>query len=137
MGLLYQDLIKAKQFSTDKQLPPIFPVVLYNGKPRWHAPIELSDLIAKLPSGLEQYVPSLRYLLLDEGAYDRETLLPLKNLVAAIFRLENATSPAEMIEVINHLLEWLTTPEQTRLRRSFTVWNQACIAASSKQRKNH
>ncbi len=113
MGLLYQDLIKAKQFTADKRLPPIFPVVLYNGKPRWHAPIELSDLIVKLPGGLEQYVPSLRYLLLDEGAYDRETLLPLKNLVAAIFRLENATSPAEMIEVINHLLEWLTTPEQT------------------------
>ncbi len=78
-------------------------------------------MIVKLPGGLEHYLPSLRYLLLDEGAYDVKELLPLKNLVAAIFRLENADSQAETIEVINHLIEWLATPEQTRLRRSFTV----------------
>ncbi len=34
-GLLYQDLIKTKQLATKEQLPPIFPVVLYNGEKRW------------------------------------------------------------------------------------------------------
>jgi predicted transposase/invertase (TIGR01784 family) len=122
MGLLYQDLIKTKQLTIDKRLPPIFPVVLYNGEQRWNAATELKELIVKLPGGLERYMPSLKYLILDEGAYDLNELTPLKNLVAAIFRLENHTSQEDIIEVIANLIEWLATPEQTRLRRSFSVW---------------
>lgn len=122
MGLLYQDLIKTRQLTHDKRLPPIFPVVLYNGKQRWNAATELKDLIVSLPGGLEHYLPSLKYLILDEGSYGLEQLTPLKNLVAAIFRLENSSSREEIINVISNLIEWLSTPEQSRLRRSFSIW---------------
>ena len=122
MGLLYQDLIKTRQLFPDNRLPPIFPVVLYNGEKRWDAVTELKDLIVNLPGGLEQYLPSLKYLILDEGSYDLDQLIPLKNLVAAIFRLENSRSDEDIFGVINNLIEWLTTPEQTRLRRSFSIW---------------
>ena len=37
LGLLYQDLIKTKQLTRTGRLPPVLPVVLYNGKPRWTA----------------------------------------------------------------------------------------------------
>lgn len=57
MGLLYQDLIKTKQLTANKQLPPIFPVVLYNGEKRWDAATELKDLIVKVPGGLENTCP--------------------------------------------------------------------------------
>lgn len=53
MGLLYQDLIKTQKPSGDTLLPPIFPVVLYNGEKRWDAATELKDLIVSLPGGLE------------------------------------------------------------------------------------
>jgi len=53
IGLLYQDLIKSKQFVGKRQLPPVFPVVLYNGEPRWTAPTELKALIATAPAGLQ------------------------------------------------------------------------------------
>ncbi len=122
IGLLYQDLVKSKQTLPDKRLPPVFPVVLYNGEQRWTAATELKDLIVTLPGGLEHYLPALKYLILDEGAYDLQTLTPLKNLVAAIFRLENSRSYEDIIEVISNLIEWLSTPEQTRLRRSFSIW---------------
>jgi hypothetical protein len=132
MGLLYQDLIKTKQLTAQKLLPPIFPVVLYNGEKRWDAATELKDLIVKVPGGLEKYLPSLNYLLLDEGAFELKELTPLKNLVAAIFRLENSTTREDIIEVISNLIEWLATPEQTRLRRSFTVWiNRVLLPAQS------
>ncbi len=111
MGLLYQDLIKSKQLTGDKCLPPIFPVVLYNGTKRWNAATELKDLIVKLPGGLANYMPSLKYLVLDEGSYNLEQLTPLKNLVAAIFRLENSSSREDVTEVISNLIEWLSTPE--------------------------
>ncbi len=130
IGLLYQDLIKSKQLTTNKQLPPVFPVVLYNGDQRWTAATELKDLIVHAPGGLEHYLPSLKYLLLDEGAYDTETLAPLKNLVAAIFRLENAQTDQEILAVITNLIEWLQAPEQTRIRRNFSVWIKRVLLSS-------
>ncbi len=105
IGLLYQDLIKTKQLTADKRLPPIFPVVLYNGEQRWNAATELKELIFSPPGGLERYLPSLKYLILDEGAYDLNELTPLKNLVAAIFRLENHTSPEDILQVVANLIE--------------------------------
>lgn len=122
IGLLYQDLIKRKPGGNDKRLPPVFPIVLYNGESRWQAATELKDLIVNMPGGLSDYVPSLKYYLLDEGAYRQEDLAPLKNLVAAIFRLENSRTPADMLAVIDNLVEWLAMPEQARLKRSFNVW---------------
>ena len=132
IGLLYQDLIKTRQLLPDRRLPPIFPVVLYNGKKRWNVATELKDLIVNLPGGLEQYLPLLRYLILDEGSYALNELNPLKNLVAAIFRLENSSSSDDIIEVIANLIEWLSTPEQTRLRRSFSIWINRVLQPSGK-----
>ncbi len=66
--------------------------------------------------------PFLVYLILDEGAYDLNQLTPLKNLVAAIFRLEHHTERHALIEVISNLIEWLASPEQMRLRRNFSIW---------------
>jgi hypothetical protein len=31
VGLLYQELIKSKHFTDRGKLPPVFPLVLYNG----------------------------------------------------------------------------------------------------------
>jgi len=62
------------------------------------------------------------YLLLDKGAYELQELTTLKNLVAAIFRQENSTSHEEVIQVISNLIEWLVTPDQTRIRRSVSIW---------------
>jgi len=35
VGLLYQDLIKRKELSRAGKLPPVVPLVLYNGPRRW------------------------------------------------------------------------------------------------------
>ena len=39
-----------------------------------------------------------------------------------MFRLENSRSPEDLRAVVAHLVEWLRSPEQEGLRRSFTVW---------------
>ena len=56
LGLLYQDLIKTKQLTQTGRLPPVLPVVLYNGKPRWTAAEEIAELIEAVPGGLEHYL---------------------------------------------------------------------------------
>ena len=122
LGLLYQDIIRTGGLTADRRLPPVLPVVPYNGKPRWNAAQEVAGLIAAAPGGLERYRPSLRYLLLDEGRYADSELAPLRNVVAALFRMENSHTPQDVEQVLTALVDWLKAPEQASLGRAFTVW---------------
>ncbi len=69
-------------------------------------------------------------MLLDEGAYGDEELKANKNLVSALFRLENSRDPERIGEIVTALLEWLAEPEQASLRRAFTVWFNRVFFAS-------
>jgi predicted transposase/invertase (TIGR01784 family) len=122
MGLLHQDLIRQKQLTLNGKLPPVLPIVLYNGVPRWRAATDVQELVETVPGGLDRYRPSLRYLLLDEGALDESPQRALRNLAAALFALEKSGSPEQMRELVGKLSDWLQSPEQTGLRRAFTVW---------------
>ena len=122
LGLLYQDLIRAGQLTAGGRLPPVLPVVLYNGNPAWDAAQEIGELIVEAPPGMERYRPQLRYFLLDEGRFADTELAPLNNLAAALFRLEGSRTPQDVGQVLAALVEWLTSPEQASLRRAFTVW---------------
>jgi predicted transposase YdaD len=127
LGLLYLDLYETKQFTKDKttgypKLPPVLPLVLYNGKTPWHKALDVSDLIVKSPLGLEPYRPHLRYCLIDQNKYSQQDLIPLKNLVAALFRLEKSQNKTDIRKVLSHLIDWLNMPEQESLNRAFAVW---------------
>lgn len=122
LGLLYQDLIRMKQWTADRRLPPVLPIVLYNGNKRWDAPEEIGELIVPVPGGLERYRPNLRYFLLDEGRFADSELASLQNLVAALFRMENSRTRQDVDSAIGALADWLQAPEQESLRRAFVVW---------------
>lgn len=122
LGLLYQDLIRQRATTDSGRLPPVLPIVLYNGKRRWMAATELLDLIEPAPGRLRDYAPRLRYLLLDEGAIDESAPWALRNLVAALFRLEKSRGTEPLQDALTALIQWLDAPEQTGLRRAFTVW---------------
>ena len=64
--------------------------VLQNGDPRWSAATDIAQLIEPPPGKLRDYKPQLRYLLLDEGAIDESAPLALRNLTAALLRLEKS-----------------------------------------------
>lgn len=121
-GLLYQDLLKSGQVKGKEKLPPIFPLVLYNGEKRWNAATDLQLLIDHMPEGLEQYQPRYRYLVIDEGSYQTNDLEAHRNLVAALFQLEHSRDPETLLRVVGHLVDWLETPEAESLRRSFIHW---------------
>jgi hypothetical protein len=121
VGLLYQDLIQNRRLPESGKLPPVLPLVLYNGYAPWGATRELGELIEEVPGGLERYRPQLRYCLLDEGRV-AEGYLGAKNLAAALFLLERSRGPEEIQGVLGALLEWLGGPERAALRRSFTTW---------------
>ncbi|HEV7508780.1 MAG TPA: Rpn family recombination-promoting nuclease/putative transposase [Thermoanaerobaculia bacterium] len=122
VGLLYQDLIRTGMVAPGDKLPPVLPLVLYNGDRRWNAAQDIAELLADVPGGMETYQPRLRYFLLDEGRIAEEELEPLRNLAAALFRLEKSRSPADIERVLGALLEWLKEPDQAELKRSFAIW---------------
>jgi len=121
-GLLYQDLLKSGQVKGKQKLPPVFPLVLYNGEKRWNAATSIADLIAAAPSGLQRYLPQYRYLVIDEGSYREQELAELKNLVTALFRLEHSNEPEDVLQLIKQMNAWLQTPETKDLRRAFVIW---------------
>lgn len=130
VGLLYEELIDAGQCCHhDGALPPMLPIVLYNGAARWNAAEELTPLMEQGPPALTVYRPNVRYLLIDEARYRDSELAPMRNLVAAVFRLENARTSVRIGQVLTTLIEWLKTPEEESLRQTFTVWVRRVIMA--------
>ncbi len=131
VGLLYQDLIKRGDVLADGRLPPILPIVLYNGSQRWTAATDVADLIPLVPGLVEQYKPRLSYLLIDESNYNDAELASLNNLAAAVFRFEHADNPAAMQDLISLLIDWLD--DRPDLRRMFSLW----IRATLMRKKNY
>lgn len=132
LALLYQDLIRTEQLGTQDKLPPVLPLVLYNGERRWQAPTHLEPLIHPAPMGLEAYRPQLSYLLLDEGRLALDDLTQTRNLVTALFQLENSRTEQDIQIVLAYLIDWLQLPQQTSLRRAFTVWlNRVILPAKT------
>ena len=119
LGLLYQDLARHQEIPRSGKLPPVLPLVLYNGNAPWSAAREVSELIEEAPGGLELYRPRLRYCLLDELRMADSELEPLRNVAAALFRLEKSREPDNLQPVVTALLEWVQDPE---LRRSFATF---------------
>jgi len=128
VGLLYQDLISQKQLGPDGLLPPVLPVVLYNGETRWRAPTTLAALLPKVPAFLAPLQPQMQYVLIDEGAYPASALSALpKNLVAAIFKLEQPQHPAEIQRILAEVLEATKGPEYVQVRRIIALWIRAAL----------
>jgi predicted transposase YdaD len=67
VGLLAQNLIREGELQ-EGQLPPILPIVLYNGLPEWKPATDVSDCFVAPPKGLEPFKPMLLYHLVDEAA---------------------------------------------------------------------
>jgi hypothetical protein len=113
--LLYQDLIKAKQLPKDGKLPPVLPIVLYNGVKPWDAAEELDELIETVPPGLEAYRPSLRYLLLDEGRFSEAELTRLPPLATRSRSIFDFTGDLFCSEIAPLFLSQKRSPVKSNL----------------------
>jgi len=63
--------------------------------------------------------------VIDENAYADSELASLKNLVAAVFRIEHPTSPKAMQELLTSIADWLS--DRPDLRRMFGLWVRATL----------
>ncbi len=121
-GLLWQHLVREHRLLPDGRLPPILPVVLYNGVPRWRASVDLAALIG-LPesSSMWRWQPQLRYHVIDEGAFDAADLAGRDSWPALLFRLENASGTDQLLGVADAILAWFARHPGFQAARSVLV----------------
>ena len=120
-GLLYQDLVRREEIGPAGKLPPVLPVVLYNGRSRWTAACDVAQLAATVGEPLARFQPSQRYFLLDARAHENDDL-PRDNLVSALLRFENSRSPEDLKRAAEALSNWLGRPGEAELKRAFVQW---------------
>ena len=130
VGLLYQDLIRRGDVLQGKRLPPVLPIVLYNGAAKWTAATDIADLIPRAPGLVADYLPQLKYLLIEQNRYTDETLVTMRNLVAAIIRVEQPPDSKALFDLIDVLNDWLA--DNPELRKVFAVWIRAVVLRRSK-----
>lgn len=120
--LLLLDLVKTGNVHENEGLPPVFPIVIYNGGKAWKAPQDVAALFAPMPESLKYYRPQHRHFLLDESRVSGDELDKSKGLVAQLLRLERAQEPEQVRQIVKELIARLHGPEYLLLRRAFTVW---------------
>lgn len=130
VGLLYQDLIRAGQVTLNGKLPPILPIVLYNGSLKWTAAIDVAELIPRAPGIVSDYQPRLKYLLIDQNQVNTADLAQAQNLVAAIIQVERPASEQALLQLIDLLNDWLANNPE--LRRIFAIWIRAVVLRQSR-----
>lgn len=106
-ALLWEDLIKQGHGKTGDKLPPVFPIVIYNGDGVWRSATNVRNLIAPLPDKLSAYQPEQKYFLIDENRLSAMLLDKATGESAYIFRLEQAKTPDGILAISPELVEHL------------------------------
>ncbi len=115
----YQDLHRQKRLSESGKLPPVLPVVLYNGERPWRAPCAVEEMIETVPEALAKYQPRMSYFLLDERRTRFELAEEERNTVAALLALEQSRVGDDVFDVVLFLVNSLREPKHESLRQAF------------------
>jgi predicted transposase/invertase (TIGR01784 family) len=126
VSLFYQSLMASQPVAGWRKLPPVVPVLVYNGWEPWNVATDLGSLIGDLDPSAEVYRPQLRYRLVDEASYSREDLAALNSPVADLFRIDRSRDWLEVRSSI-HRLRQSIPPAEASLRRAFETWLQKVI----------
>ena len=120
-ALLWQDLIKSGTVRDGESLPPVLPIVIYNGRKPWTAAQDVAELLPPIRGPLRRYQPRQSYFLLDEGRVP-EDLLHTGGLAAQLVRLERADSLEALRPIVRELVAQLQNAKYRHLRRMLSVW---------------
>ena len=73
----------------DFRLPPIIPILLYNGRDKWTACRSFKETLAEAEL-FKEFVVDFKYILIDVNRYDKQTLMDLANLIGTVFLIDQS-----------------------------------------------
>lgn len=126
VGLLYQSLIRESNMPAGRKLPPVLPIVLYNGEATWTAATDIADMIVPVPGLVMKYQPRLAHLVIEENRYTDAELAPMKNLAACMMRLGHVNTQDALIQLVEQLHQWIGSDSE--LSRTFALWIRGVIS---------
>lgn len=103
-----------------RALPPVFPILLYNGKRRWKQPLRLSALVEGAAL-LGKYKIDFECFPIRINSFSRKALLRIGNIVSTLF-LAEAHYDFEM--VARELMKLVQDKEQRQAAFLFLNWFQ-------------
>ena len=118
--LLYGELLRHGR-ARPGALPPVLPVVLYNGDTPWRPTTEMRDLIARPSPLLAPYQPSQRHFVLDQRRAQAEDF-KLHELTWTVAQLEQSSTADDLARIGRRLTRLLAGAGQEELRRTFAHW---------------
>ena len=126
VDLLYRGLLAGRRFGASDRLPPVLPIVLYNGKPPWSAAASVEELVAPAvrPSGPVVPVPfyaGASYVTLDVGRVGGGDFPP-NDVLSLVIGIERMSSYDEGYATLREAFSVLRGPEHRELRRTFHTW---------------
>lgn len=113
---LLEELVRQPRLARPGRLPPVVPLVLYDGTRPWRAPLDLSELFVPVPESVRQHLPRLRPLFLDESRLPASSP---ENLARIFFALNTSRAPEELPDLVTALRAQLPPGEESELRRDF------------------
>lgn len=129
VNLLYQDLIRSANVLPDRRLPPVLPIVFYNGARPWHAVTELGSLMPRMPGELKRFQPRMEYLVVESRHCAEGANPETRNLVAAIAVLQHSNCPVAIRAVTHYLSACLDGNEP--LQQTVTNWMKGIMVLRS------
>jgi predicted transposase YdaD len=127
VSLLLEQIIRTERVKPGEGLPPVLPLVLYNGRRPWRAPLDLASLFVQLPDGLRRRLPTLSYQVLDENRLDLEQPGLRDNRLAALLRIETCRSFEQIPRLTSELSALMPAGQEPELRRTFNVWLRSVL----------
>lgn len=131
VGLLYEHLYtQDTSIARSRGLPPILPIVLYNGSPRWSAQTSTRDMINVDPDArLSSYLPTLKYWLIDVGRLDRELLRHHNTILSNLFTIETLNDPELLRAQVKRLGEIVRSRVDDAIIQTILMWLSELLRA--------
>jgi hypothetical protein len=89
--------------SKDFKLPPVLPIIFYDGKTRWTSSLNLLNRTS-FADIFQKYIPKFEYELVDLNKYSRDDLVSYGNLLSFIFLVDKVRE-AEDFDLLGTLPE--------------------------------
>ena len=103
------------------RLPPVFPIVLYNGKNSWTAATSVKEIV-EYGELFTDFIPNLKYHLIDIPRLDIDKLKQIGNALAGVFILEHEISSEEFEKAFHDALDLIDKEHDDEIWKGILEW---------------